>query len=43
VPDVPEVTMADAEGAEEPQAVTSTPQAAQGGGGGGKKKKKGKK
>ncbi|CAG1968761.1 unnamed protein product [Fusarium graminearum] len=42
VPDVPEVTMADAEGVEEPQAATSTPQAAQGGGGG-KKKKKGKK
>lgn len=42
VPDVPEVTMADAEGVEEPQAATSTPHAAQGGGGG-KKKKKGKK
>ncbi|CCT71394.1 uncharacterized protein FFUJ_08538 [Fusarium fujikuroi IMI 58289] len=45
VPDVPEVTMADGDGtipAEESQAATPTPQAAQGGGGG-KKKKKGKK
>lgn len=43
VPDVPEVTMAEAEGVEESQAPTPTPQTAQGGGGGGKKKKKGKK
>jgi hypothetical protein len=43
VPDVPEVTMAEAEGAEESQAPTPTPQTVQGGGGGGKKKKKGKK
>ncbi|KAF5546844.1 WD repeat [Fusarium phyllophilum] len=45
VPDIPEVTMADGDGAtpaEESQAATPTPQAAQGGGGG-KKKKKGKK
>ncbi|KAF9777167.1 hypothetical protein IL306_004531 [Fusarium sp. DS 682] len=48
VPDVPEVIMADGDGAtpaEESQAATPTPtpQAAQGSGGGGKKKKKGKK
>ena len=43
VPDVPEVTMAEAEGVEESQAPPPTPQTAQGGGGGGKKKKKGKK
>lgn len=44
VPDVPEVTMAEGEGAtpaEESQAAAPTPQASQGGGG--KKKKKGKK